>query len=117
VKRDQESGMLRWIIGNQQRKRRATMDLEDFSLTEEEEEFFISANETAEMMKTLSKRGVSQSAAIGGALTQLLTQLFVGSTSQAEALGILSSCLSQAADNSDKFESLLSGLIESDSVH
>jgi len=108
--------MLRWTIGNQ-RKRPMIKDIDEFRLTEEEEEYFTSANETADLMKDLANRGINPAAAMGGALTQLLTQLFLGSPSQSEALGILASCLAQASENSEKFDSLINSLSDSSKVH
>jgi len=92
------------------------MDPEDFNI-DDEEEYFISATEIADLMRDLNERGVSQTAAMGGALTQLLTQLFMGNPSQAEALGILASCLAQASENAEKFENLKVGLIDNENIH
>jgi hypothetical protein len=108
--------MLKWIIGNPQRKHLVTMGLEDFNL-DEEEEYLLSATEVADLMRDLNERGVSQTAAMGGALTQLLTQLFMGNPSQAEALGILASCLAAASENAEKFENLKVGLIDNENIH
>jgi hypothetical protein len=85
------------------------MDLEDFDedLSEEEKEFFFAASETAELLKTLNLSGISQTAAITGSLTQMLTQLFIGSRTSGQALGILASCLSSASENIEKFEGFL----------
>ena len=86
------------------------MDPEDFSF-DEDEEYLIAASQIAKVMKALDEGGVSQNVAMEGALTQLLTQLFMGNSSQAEALGILASCLSQASENTEKFEDLIIGRI------
>jgi hypothetical protein len=87
----------------------AKRNLKDFDddLSDDEKEFFFAASETAELMKTLNDCGVSQTAAVSGALTQLLTQLFIGSRSQSYALGILASCLASASENAEKFEIVL----------
>jgi len=92
-------------------------DLDDFDLTEEEKQYFQSASETADLMRDLNERGVSIEAALGGALTQLLTQLFVGSRSHSDALGILASCLAQASENSEKLEGFSEFLTSSSEVH
>ena len=70
-------------------------------------EFFFAASETAELLKTLNLSGISQTAAITGSLTQMLTQLFIGSRTSGQALGILASCLSSASENIEKFEGFL----------
>ena len=92
------------------------MDPEDFNL-DEDEEYLIAASQIAKVMKALDEGGVSQNVAMEGALTQLLTQLFMGNSSQAEALGILASCLSQASENTEKFEELIIGMIDNENVH
>ena len=108
--------MLKLIIGNP-RKTTMAEDLDDFDLTEEEKQFFQSATETAELLRDLNERGVSREAAIGGALTQLLTQLFVGTPSHSEALGVLASCLSQASENSEAIEGMSEFMGISKEVH
>lgn len=82
------------------------MDLEDFDedLSDEEKEFFFAASETAELLKTLNLSGISKTAAVAGSLTQMLTQLFIGSRTSGQALGILASCLSAASENVDKLQ-------------
>jgi adenine-specific DNA methylase len=82
------------------------MDLEDFDedLSDEEKEFFFAASETAELLKTFNLAGISQTAAVAGSLTQMLTQLFIGSRTSGQALGILASCLSAASENVDKLQ-------------
>ncbi len=92
-------------------------DLADFSLTSEEEEHFIAAKETANLIKDLASRGIPPSTILEGALSQMLTQLFVGTSSNSEALDILSNCLSQASENTEKYENLINSLISSDEIH
>jgi adenine-specific DNA methylase len=93
--------------------------LEDFDedLSDEEKEFFFAASETAELLKTLNLSGISQTAAISGSLTQMLTQLFIGSRTSGQALGILASCLSAASENLDKFEGFLGKEPEDEQIH
>ena len=108
--------MLRLIIGN---RRKTTMaeDLDDFDLTEEEKQFFQSATATADLMRDLNEQGVSREAALGRALTQLLTQLFVGTPSHSEALGVLASCLAQASENSEAIEGVSGFMGISKEIH
>ena len=89
----------------------------NLDLSEEEKEFFYAANETAELLKTLNLAGVSQTAAVTGSLTQLLTQLFVGSRTSGQALGLLASCLAAASENMDKFEGFLNKSPEEEQLH
>ena len=108
--------MLKWIIGN---RRKTTMaeDLDDFDLTEEEKQFFQSATATADLMRDLNEQGVSREAALGGALTHLLSQLFVGTPSHSEALGVLASCLAQASENSEAIEGVSEFMGISKEIH
>jgi hypothetical protein len=71
------------------------------SKVEEEEkaehDFFTAAHTTVAMLEQFHRDGLNPGAAIGGSLTQILTYLIDVSPDSASAMALLSSCLSNAA--------------------
>lgn len=63
------------------------------------EDFFHAMERTAELVADLEKMGLERGAALGGALTHLLAHLIAVSPDPQTAMGMLSSCISNAAFN------------------
>ena len=73
------------------------------SLAEEAKEDFLTAAEcTLDLLEEFDAMGLGKGPAIGGALTQILTHLMAVSPDTQTAMGMLSSCISNAAFHVDK---------------
>ena len=72
------------------------------SLAEEAKEDFMTAAEcTLDLLEEFDAMGLGKGPALGGALTQILTHLIAVSPDTQTAMGMLSSCISNAAFYSD----------------
>jgi len=65
------------------------------------EDCFHAMERTAELVADLDEIGLERGAALGGALTHLLTHLIAVSPDTQTAMGMLSSCISNATFNAD----------------
>tara|TARA_B110000879_G_scaffold211737_1_gene305377 strand:+ start:205 stop:498 length:294 start_codon:yes stop_codon:yes gene_type:complete len=76
----------------------------DYSKAEEQarKDFYTAAELAAEMLEEFNTMGLAQGPAIGGALTQLMTQLLIMSPDTSSAIGLLSSCMSNAAAHAEE---------------
>jgi hypothetical protein len=80
---------------------------EDAELLEEgwrqnKEDFLQAVECTHELLKEFEEMGLNKGAAIGGSLTHLLSHLIAVSPDPATALGLLSSCMTNAAINATR---------------
>jgi|TARA_R110000822_G_scaffold78474_2_gene188004 hypothetical protein len=89
----------------------------DYSKAEEQarKDFQTAADIAAEMLEEFDTMGLAQGPAIGGALTQLITQLIIVSPDTPSAIGLLSSCMTNAAAHAE--ESLIGYFDTGDPVH
>ena len=62
-----------------------------------ETDFYTAADLAGEMLEEFSARNLQTGPAISGALTQLISQLLVVSPDTPAAIGLLSSCMTNAA--------------------
>ena len=67
-----------------------------------QEDFFHAVDCTAELLQEFDTMGLEKGPAIGGALTQIIAHLIAISPDTASAMGMLSSCISNAAFHVDK---------------
>lgn len=67
-----------------------------------QEDFFHAVECAAELLEEFDAMGLEKGAAIGGALTQIIAHLIAISPDTASAMGMLSSCISNAAFHIDK---------------
>lgn len=75
----------------------------EYSLAEEtaKHDFFEAAECTADLLAEFDQRGLEKGPALGGALTQIITHLIAVSPDTPSAMGLLSSCITNAAQHAD----------------
>ena len=79
------------------------------------DDFFDAATATVALIEGFQKRELNAGAAIGGALTQLLTHLIDVSPDVSSAMGLLSSCLNNASFQAETVEAAMRS--ESSTTH
>jgi len=67
-----------------------------------QEDFFHAVDCTAELLEEFDAIGLEKGPALGGALTQIIAHLIAISPDTASAMGMLSSCISNAALNVER---------------
>ena len=72
------------------------------TLQRHKEDFFHAIECTMELLKEFDEMGLNKGAAIGGSLTHLISHLIAVSPDPATALGLLSSCMTNAAINATR---------------
>ncbi len=89
----------------------------EYSKAEEQaqKDFHTAADLAVEMLEEFNAMGLIQGPAIGGALTQLITQLLIVSPDTPSAIGLLSSCMTNAAAHAE--EASLVYFDNGDAVH
>ena len=77
----------------------------EYSAAEEmaKDHFFEAAEETADLLAEFDQRGLEKGPALGGALTQIITHLIAVSPDTPSAMGLLSSCIANAAQHAEGF--------------
>ena len=77
----------------------------EYSPAEEiaKDHFFDAAECTADMLADFDQRGLEKGPALGGALTQIITHLIAVSPDTPSAMGLLSSCIANAAQHAEGF--------------
>jgi hypothetical protein len=77
----------------------------EYSQAEEiaKDHFFEAAKCTADMLADFDQRGLEKGPALGGALTQIITYLIAVSPDTPSAMGLLSSCITNAAQHAESF--------------
>lgn len=65
--------------------------------------FFEAAEQTADLLAEFDQRGLEKGPALGGALTQIITHLIAVSPDTPSAMGLLSSCIANAAQHAEGF--------------
>lgn len=73
----------------------------EYSQAEMAEDFYTAAECTYELIEEFEEMGLSTGPAIGGALTQLLSYLIATAPDSQTAMGLLSSCITNATLHSD----------------
>jgi len=76
--------------------------------------FFHAADCTAELLAEFDAMGLDKGPALGGALTQIITHLIAVSPDTPSAMGLLSSCITNAAQHS---EATIISAQPSDQIH
>ena len=79
------------------------------------DDFFEAANLSLIMLEEFHSRDLNAGAALGGALTQILTHLIEVSPDASAAMGLLSSCMTNAAFQAETAEDAMRS--ESDITH
>jgi len=79
------------------------------------DDFFAAATATVAMLEEFQAQDLNAGAAIGGALTQILTHLIDVSPDASSAMGLLSSCLTNAAFQYETLHPVLP--TENDTTH
>ena len=69
------------------------------TLQRHKEDFFHAIECTMELLKEFDEMGLNKGAAIGGSLTHLIAHLIEISPNPATAMGLLSSCMTNASVN------------------
>jgi len=77
----------------------------EYSPAEEiaKDHFFDAAECTADLLAEFDQRGLEKGPALGGALTQIITHLIAVSPDTPSAMGLLSSCIANAAQHAESF--------------
>ena len=77
----------------------------EYSAAEEiaKDHFFDAAENTADLLAEFDQRGLEKGPALGGALTQIITHLIAVSPDTPSAMGLLSSCIANAAQHAEGF--------------
>lgn len=79
--------------------------LQDFYVEEKvKEDFFQASDLTAELIEEFDNLGLDIGPAIGGALTQMIAHLIATAPDANTAMGMLSSCMSNATLNAETTE-------------
>ena len=65
--------------------------------------FFEAAEQIADLLAEFDQRGLEKGPALGGALTQIITHLIAVSPDTPSAMGLLSSCIANAAQHAEGF--------------
>lgn len=68
-----------------------------------ESEFEHAGDETHELIEGLEDEGLNAGAVLGGAITALMFRLIICSPDAATAMGLLSSCMANAASMADEY--------------